>query len=515
MTGLRPRSLSEYAALLWRNKLFIVLTASVVLLAMWIVIKQAPDVYEARALVVVTRMQSDEGGTAIATEISLITKQLESRKQLESLVRQHGLYPGQSLDAQLGQMLKALKLETKMRGYSPDLPDAVALSFRYPDAAVTQRVLNDVVTLFSGANELNERQAAEEARAIESKIVMMEGQFRRQGTRRTAYRPSGNPLMERAEHLAAAATVESLKDRQYALKRQIADQQQEIAEQQKLVKPAPPAKQNESQATLLIRKVELDGKLKDYGTQYTEKNPKVAQTRNQLVEVNRQLERLNEPAEGGAGQAGTPEARELRVLQRESSRLQTELEVTERELNRRSESLADTPVVGRSTAMTTIPMTEGGQQTGLAKTAYLQGRYVSLLDKQDRIQMALSAPVERGLATFRVVDPPNLPLAPSGPDRAKLKLIALALALSIGLGAALMIEAPRLRLIQDERDAEYYLGAPVVGLIPQTLTPEERGHQRRLLLTRRLALMVLAVVAVPLLVFLIYQSGVVQLIAFR
>lgn len=174
----------------------------------------------------------------------------------------------------------------------------------------------------------------------------------------------------------------------------------------------------------------------------------------------------------------------------------------------------EVPVVGPSTAVTVLPTDESGQ-LGKAKMSYLQDRYVSLLDKQDRIQMALSAPMERGLAPFRVVDPPNLLLAPSGPDRTKLKLIALALALAIGLGAAVVVEGPRLRLIQDERDAEYFLGAPVVGLIPETLTPDERGHQRRLLLMRRLALLVLAVVTVPLLVMLIYQLGVIQLITFR
>lgn len=50
MTGLRPRTLTEYAGLLWRKKLFILLITAVVLLATWIVIKRVPDIYEARAL---------------------------------------------------------------------------------------------------------------------------------------------------------------------------------------------------------------------------------------------------------------------------------------------------------------------------------------------------------------------------------------------------------------------------------------------------------------------------------
>lgn len=514
MTGLRPRGLPEYAGLLWRKKLFILLTTAVMLLATWIVIKRLPDLYEARALVVVAGLRGDEGRQAIATEISLITRQLESRVMLERLIQCHNLYPGLPPDAQIGQMLKSLKLETRMRGYYPELPEAVALSFRYQDAAVTQLVLNDVLTLFTGTNELAARQIAEEAREIESKIAQVEGQLRRQGLRRTIPLPPIDPRVARAERLAATATVESLKDKQYALGRQIADQQREIAEQQQRVKSAPPPKPNEAHGILLVRKAELDGQLKDYATQYTEKNPKVVQTRNQLAEVSRQLEQLNAAAEADTRQAETAEARELRVLQRDLSRLQTELEVTHRELNRRSASLTDLQIAGPETAVTPILM-DGSGQSDTAKMAYLQDRYVSLLDKHDRLQMALSAPIERGLAPFRVVDPPSLPLAPSGPNRNKLKLIALALALAIGLGAALMIEGPRLRLIQDERDAEYFLGAPVVGLIPETLTPEERSRQRRLLLTRRLALLVLAVGSVPLLAILIYQSGVIQQIAFR
>src|SRR5262249_40406885 len=139
----------------------------------------------------------------------------------------------------------------------------------------------------------------------------------------------------------------------------------------------------------------------------------------------------------------------------------------------------------------------------------------SLLDRKDRLQMALAAPNERGLAHFRVVDPPNLPLSPFGPDRTKLKLIALAGALAFGLFFAAALEGARLRLVQDEPDAEDYLGAPVVGLIPQTFTPDERGHQRRVLLARRFILLALGLAAIPILAMVIYRLDIIQRIAFR
>jgi uncharacterized protein involved in exopolysaccharide biosynthesis len=513
MTGFRPRSLSEYAGLLWRKKLFIVLTAAVVLLATGLVIKRIPDFYESRAMVVVVAGNpSEDGRQEIATEISLITKQLESRPTLETIIKRNNLYPGMSRDGQIGQMLKALKLETRLRGYYPEVPEAVAISFRHADPALAQRVLNDVVTFFVGTNDMATRQAAEEVRTIEAKVAEVEEQLRRQGARQ-GVRFSFDPRAARAERQAATATVESLKDKQYVLERQNADQQRENAEQQKLVKVSPPTKQSGAQGALLVRKAELEGQLKDYATQYTDKNPKVVATRNQLTEINRQLAQLNVSG-GGDGEvalAGTPEGRELRSMQRDLSRLQTEMEVTQRELNRRTASLESSPAAGPAVATAS----SDGEGTGAAETAYLQNRYISLLDRKDRLQMALAAPNERGLAHFRVVDPPNLPLSPFGPDRTKLKLMALAGALAFGLFLAAASEGARLRLIQNERDAEYYLGAPVVGLIPQTFTPDERGHRRRLLLARRFILLALGVAAIPILAVVIYRLDIIQRIAFR
>lgn len=514
MTGLRPRSLPEYLGLLRRKKFSILLATMVVLAAFWLVIKRLPDIYESRSLVVVADLRGDESRQAIATEISLITRQLESRTILQDLAKRYDLYPGLSSEARAGRMSGALKLETKMRGYYPETPEAVAISFRYSDPAKAQRVLNDVVTFFANTNALTARLATEEAKVIESKIAEVEAQLQQQSSRRGAPRVGLDPRALRAERMAATATVESLKDKQYALERRIAEQRGEITEQQKLVKATPPVKPGGAQGALLVRKAELEGLLKDYAAQYTDKNPKVTQTRHQLSEVNRQLAQLDSATDKETASAGTAESRELRALQRDLARMETDLEVTQRELNRRSASLTALPT-GPAAPLLTMEGGGSGGASGMSEATYLQNRYVSLLDRRDRLQMALSTPTERGLEPFRIVDAPNLPLSPTGPDRTKLKLIALAVALAVGLGAAVLVEGPRLRLIRDEGDAEYFLGAPVVGLIPESLTPDERGHQRRLRLTRKLMLLGAAAMAVPLLAMLIYKLEIIQRIAFR
>jgi hypothetical protein len=78
-----------------------------------------------------------------------------------------------------------------------------------------------------------------------------------------------------------------------------------------------------------------------------------------------------------------------------------------------------------------------------------------------------------------------------------LQILALALAMGFGLLAAFGSELPKFFFINGERDIEYYLGAPVLAAIPETLTPIERSHKRKLKMTRSLLLLVLVGALVP------------------
>ena len=97
----------------------------------------------------------------------------------------------------------------------------------------------------------------------------------------------------------------------------------------------------------------------------------------------------------------------------------------------------------------------------------------------------------------------------------KLQLIGLVIALALGLLAAIASQAPRLFEVRDDRDVNYYLGAPVIALIPESFTPVERGRQRTMTLARRGLLLLLGVVLVPGLILLLNQIGLFQLLASR
>ena len=91
-------------------------------------------------------------------------------------------------------------------------------------------------------------------------------------------------------------------------------------------------------------------------------------------------------------------------------------------------------------------------------------------------------------------------------------MIAAVLPLFVGLIGAAAAELKRLMKIYDERDVNYFLGVPVVALIPESLTTSERGHAQRELFKRRLLLLAAGAAAVPLIAYVLNATSLFQML---
>ena len=94
-------------------------------------------------------------------------------------------------------------------------------------------------------------------------------------------------------------------------------------------------------------------------------------------------------------------------------------------------------------------------------------------------------------------------------------LIGLGIALALGLVIASAWEIPRLFLIRSDRDVEYYLGTPVLAMIPETLTPYQRGRRRVLWGLRWMGLALLLGAMIPVFVIVIDRAQIFQILANR
>jgi len=520
MGSIRPRSFVEYAQMFWRRKWLFLSVAGFTFLALFIIINRLPNSYESRAAVVVTGKQDDR--QAIADRVAAVRERLTSRAFLEGVAKKNSLATGSqdSLDDAVDHLLSNTKVETTFRG---DFPERLTVSYKDRNPQLAKEVATGLVSAFGNMNAAIEKQTTAEADSLNNQLNEVENRLEQMGKRTGGHRifrgghsqPDMNAI--RAERAAATSSIETLSDKQFTLEREIAEQKQQIAEQQKIVKTVPAdVHSGGSLGVLLVRKAELEAQMKDYGSQYTDKNPKVIQSRNQLEEINRQIAEVKADAQGNPA-INSAEARELRSMQRELARMETELEVTQRTLDRKKQALDSTPNVSRVAASAPIVSSDSGSSSevdapalGGSEYERLKNRYDSLLRRQERLEYEsmTAAGLDPGL--FQIVDMPSVPQSPSGPNRLKYDLMALAFSLLLGLAVVIAVEIPKLFQIRDDRDVEYYLSPPVIVYIPETVSTSENGRARRLV-GSSIGVWLLIAAFVPVLLYLLSNFRVIHL----
>jgi len=310
-------------------------------------------------------------------------------------------------------------------------------------------------------------------------------------------------VTNKTQRTAIESTIESLSERKFGLERQISEIKKQISDQEVSVRRSASTQSlisNPEYGALHVKKIDIESLIKENAPSLTEKHPKMISLRAQLADINRKIERLETTASsGGVSQVISPEYSELRSLQRELSRLNIDLEVVNHEMDQKSRNLVRIPNVDPSS----IARQEGSMDIAIG-TDY--DRLVNfknwLLDKRDEL-MKRSSGRRPDAPLFRVVNKPNFPESPEAPNRLLLLLIAAGVSFMFGAAIVLAFEFPRLFSINDDRDIEYYLGTPILALIPESTTPVERARQQRLRWSRGLALLLFAAALVPAMILLL------------
>jgi uncharacterized protein involved in exopolysaccharide biosynthesis len=525
MGSFRPRNLTDIFDILRRRAALIAFITLIVMIAAFVVIINVPHLYESRTRIVVSGQIYDR--QANSAQIAAVTEQLTSRAVLEGLINRYQLAAADAnMDRATADLANAIKLETKYRSDS-NFPESFQLAFRHTDPKTAQQVVAGLLGLFNQANATLEHQASEEAQQIRREIADIESQMS-EGHRARAARAASASAASRAasyadrarsERNAIAASLEQLRDRQYALQQQIANQKRAITQQQEIVRNAVPNDSgNSSMGALLRRKAELEGQIKHYLEQYTDKYPKLLAAREQLAEVEQRINEARASGEGARSSQATPEAQQLRQMQNELSRMETELEIVEREMARKQQSAQSVggasavaaPVYSPAPSYSSAGVADSPAPDFSAEG--LKERYTQLLKRQEALSVFQPSPAGPAAPFFQIVDEPNLPQIPAAPMRSKLMLFALAMALGVALLAAVAVELPRFTRIHDERDIKYFLGVPVVAQLPENLTAAERSNQARRLFTRRLRLLLIGAAAIPALAFVLNMTHIFHIL---
>jgi hypothetical protein len=118
----------------------------------------------------------------------------------------------------------------------------------------------------------------------------------------------------------------------------------------------------------------------------------------------------------------------------------------------------------------------------------IKARYDKLLERRESAQITGDVEASDVAMGFRVIDPPQVPLAPAGPTRLLLNSLVLLAAIAGGLAAAFLIGQMK-TTFNDERSLRQASGLRVLGTIPMVWTDAQVKRRKRGLIALLLSIL--------------------------
>jgi uncharacterized protein involved in exopolysaccharide biosynthesis len=461
-----------------------VLPGLVLAIAVCISRSKLPELYKSTALISTTN--SKIGESDLAALLTDIRHQVNSPETVEAVsirpARRDALTP--AADPRIAQRISV---------ESAPSSDSIAVSFRAedPEAArigadvLARRVISHSLVARSveaqtapdsTLDALRKRAAEISARISELEEreprLSVDTDYSQAPSAQAARTPQPSAEFIRAQEM----TIEGLKDQQYKFQQELTEVERRIAEQRQIVEQQSKGsslRDNPTYAVLIAKRTELQGQRDTLinRQELTDKHPRVLAINDQIAAINRQIEELRQQDSVLVSQS--PEARELSSLLSERNRLKIELEVTNRELVRRSQSQSVAPAPApQPVRRETSSLSLSREYTALKRNEKEVTAEIQALTAKYG-QAAPPAPTQ-----LQLLKPADLPASPTSPNRLLLISAAGIVGLALGAVFVLLAESTRFNSLQNARDVEFYARLPLLGTIPRTMTAEEKRSAR-------------------------------------
>ncbi|HRF43133.1 MAG TPA: Wzz/FepE/Etk N-terminal domain-containing protein [Candidatus Competibacteraceae bacterium] len=505
--------LLDYLRGIWRNRWYTLICAWIVCLIGWVVVYRMPDQYQASARVFVDTqsvLRPLLQGLAVSVnpdaQIGLMTRTLLSRPNLEKIARNADLdiraQDTEALDNLLNGLQKRIQLASGGR------ENLYTITFIDRDPQLAKKVVQAVVTVFV-ENLLGEtRQDTDTAqRFLEKQITEYESRLTEAENRLKDFRIKNVGLMPSegqsyyARLQTASADLETVKlelnqaeSRRNSLLQQIGGEEPTfgIGPQPGIAGPAGPA--GDPSLPIDARIQSLEQKLDELLLKYTERHPDVGILKQTIDDLRKQREEelaqyrasmaanaavsaASNNASLGFGPAGVdanPVYQQLKVALAQEEANVASLQARLTEYEKRYKELQD--------QVNTIPQVEAALAALNRDYDINRKKYDELVARRESARLSQQAEQTNQDIRFRIIDPPRVPLEPSGPNRPL--LISGVLLGGLGAGGALAFLLAQIWPTFDSRRSLLHATQiPVFGSVSAVLSPAAARRQRWMLLS--------------------------------
>ncbi len=422
----------------WLKRRWIVISMLLICPIGWGMVTVMPNKYTSEARVYAdTRsiLQPLLKGLAMTTdpsqELSLIVKTLLSRSNLETIIR----YSDAGVNVTTSQEYEALvnDLKNNIKIKSTGRENLFTISYVGNEPRYVKKIVQSALDVFVDSAVGQKRQDTskagqfidEQIREYELRLEESEANLAAFKQRYEGYTPGDEAAyfakIEQREGILEATELE-IREKLTQLetaKDRLEDEKSKIAQNQFGV-----------QTEFDSRLDSLETRLDDLLFRYTEKHPSVKETRRQIDDLRAQKQDAIANAADRGDLLNNEEAQYLSVLMQQ---LRTEIASLEvRADSQRSKILELQEKVNN------FPDVEAELTSLTRNYSITKSKYEELLSRREAALISQRVGAASDEITFRVVDPPQLPLRPSGPMRPLFLSAVLVIGLGAGLGASLL-----------------------------------------------------------------------------
>ncbi|MGB1110168.1 MAG: XrtA system polysaccharide chain length determinant [Gammaproteobacteria bacterium] len=500
-----------YAIGVWRFRWYMMAIAWVICIVGWVMVFRMPDQWDVQARVYVETqsmlrnvMQGLAVSNPVEERIRLMTQKMLSRPNLEKVARMTDMDLKVRDPREMEELVTALGSQISISGASRQ--NIFTISYQSHDPQLAKRVVQALLNIFVedtlGANrkdtDIAQQFLETQIREYESRLVNAEDRLKEFKRKHVGMMPGqGGGYYQRMESSENALKQVQLELREAEIRRDEIQRQMEgyepvvLLPEEPVIEEEPVLPADAPSPTPLIdqRLAALAQQLDGLLLRYTEKHPDVVAMKDQMesleaqrkekVKAHLQAQAKREqrvmPSAPGAedfgfgGGPSDPVMMEMKVALAQAEAEVASLTVRSDEYKRRVNELGE--------MVDTLPQVEAELAKLNRNYDVNKRKYESLLERYETARISNEADQSADDVKFRIIDPPRVPLVPSGPNRPLFLVVVLVGGLGAGVAMALVLSV--IRPIFDSRfSLTNATGLPVLGTVTMVWTPGQQWRRR-------------------------------------
>ncbi|SER66169.1 polysaccharide chain length determinant protein, PEP-CTERM locus subfamily [Nitrosomonas sp. Nm51] len=492
---------------IWKYRFLAVIIAWLVAIAGWIMILKLPDNYEASARIYVDTQNIIrplmEGMTVspnVQQQISIMGRTLINRPNVERIIRMVDLDIQITSDKEKERLITELMKDIKLGAGVGD--NIFTITYNHKNPVLAKDIVQSLLTIFveegldgkkddssSALRFIDQQIAAYEEKLIAAENALTEFKQKNLGLLPGQGSDYYAQLLKAEEDMRQAqlALKEAEKGRD-AIRKQISGDEPVfvlepfVVENEPIVNPEIDA-----------RISSLNEKLDTLRLNYTELHPDIVSTKRLIAQLEEQKQEEAKhifSTSKDPGRNYSPMLQQLNIALADAEAAVASMAARVEEYTARYERL--------KSLSTAIPRVEA-EFTQLNRDYNVnRANYEQLLERRVSARMSGELTSATGLLSFRIIDPPQVPEIPAGPNHMILFSMVFFASLMAGIAVAFVISQVR-PSFYSQSDLREFTGLPVLGSVPMIWTAQQKAKRKQRLFIFGMSILLLTVAYAALL----------------